>query len=107
MDLQVAGGGGRIAYYFLNDPSRPDTDQNRDKVAEAAFVINASAGAGLRWRLLPRGWRLRMDLRAYYRADMIYTIFNHTRTVNDRATRADIGSIDFFHSPSIAIRGAL
>lgn len=107
LDLQVAGGGGPIAYYFLNDPSRPDTDQNRDKVAEAAFVINASAGAGLRWRLLPRGWRLRMDLRAYYRADMIYTIFNHTRTVNDRATRADIGSIDFFHSPSIAIRGAL
>lgn len=107
LDLQLAGGGGPVAYYFLSDPNRPDAPGNRDVVSEAAFVINASAGAGLRWRLLPRGWRLRMDLRAYYRADMIYTIFNHTGTVNGRSTHTDLGSIDFFHSPSIAIRGAL
>jgi hypothetical protein len=56
---------------------------------------------------LPRGSRLRLDARFYYRADMLYTIFNHTETAGGRALRTDLGSIDFFHSPSISIRGAL
>lgn len=107
LDAGIAGGGGPIAYYFLRDPNGENTAANQEFVREAAFIVNASLGAGLRWRLLPRGSRLRLDARFYYRADMLYTIFNHTETAGGRALRTDLGSIDFFHSPSISIRGAL
>lgn len=64
-------------------------------------------GAGLRVRLLPRGSRVRLDLRAYYRADFLYSIFNHTSTDGGRALRTDLGAFDIFHTPSLALRGAL
>ncbi len=107
LDLGIAGGAGPMSYYFLRDPSLPDTGANRDVVREAAWGVMPSAGLGLRWRLFPRGWRVRMELRAYYRVDMIWTKFQHTDSQAGPATESDIGALDFFHSPSIALRGSL
>jgi len=47
-------------------------------VKEAAFVFNGGLGLGLRWRLLPRGSRVRLDLRALYRADMLWSSIHRT-----------------------------
>jgi len=107
LDLGIAGGVGPTKFYFLQDPSLADTLQNRDNAKEVAVGLNGGGALGLRWRLLPRGSRFRLDLRAEYRGNTIYTIVTRDATRDGRALRTDFGSFDIFHGPSISIRGAL
>jgi hypothetical protein len=107
LDLGVAGGVGPTKFFFLQDPTLADTPANHDNVKEVAVGLNGGGALGLRWRLLPRGTRLRLDLRAEYRASTIYTIVTRDATRDGRALRTDFGSFDVFHGPSLSIRGAL
>ena len=107
LDLGIAGGVGPTKFYFLQDPALADTLSNRDNAKELAVGLNGGGALGLRWRLLPRGSRFRLDLRAEYRANTIYTIVTRDATRDGRALRTDFGSFDVFHGPSISIRGAL
>lgn len=106
-DLSLYGGAGPSSFYFLRDPLGGDVEGNRDPVRSVAWVVNGGLGVGLRWRLLPRGWRARLDLRAVYRADFIYTSINRNSNVEGQERRTDFGSVDVFHGPALAIRGAL
>jgi hypothetical protein len=105
LDLGFAGGAGPTSFYFTPDPLLPDGP--KDRAREAAIGLNGTGALGLRLRLLPRGSRLRLDLRAEYRGSMIYTIVTRDQTNNGRALRTDFGQFDVFHGPSLAIRGAL
>ncbi|HEY8075268.1 MAG TPA: hypothetical protein VIF62_14185 [Labilithrix sp.] len=108
LDLGMAGGLGPSKFYFIQDAALPDVDSNRDHVREVAIGLDGNGALGLRWRLLPRGSRVRLDLRAEYRGNLIYTIV--TRNATDqagRALRTDFGSFDIFHGPSLSIRGAI
>jgi hypothetical protein len=105
LDLGFAGGAGPTNFYFTPDPLLPNGP--RDNAREAAIGLNGSGALGLRWRLLPRGSRVRLDLRAEYRGNMIYTIVTRDATREGRALRTDFGQFDVFHGPSLAIRGAL
>ncbi len=109
LDLNFAGGVGPTKFYFLNDPNPAvgDTPANRTNAREAAVGLVGGGALGLRWRLLPRGSRLRLDLRAEYRGNMLYTIVTRDATFQGRALRTDFGQFDIFHGPTIAIRGAL
>jgi len=107
LDLDIAGGVGPTKFYFLQDPTLADTSSNRDNAKEAAIGLNGGGALGLRWRLLPRGSRLRLDLRAEYRGNAIYTVVTRDATRDGRALRTDFGSFDVFHGPSLSIRGAL
>jgi hypothetical protein len=106
LDLGIAGGAGPTKFYFLKDATQADVEANRLNDRDLAWVIDGSAGAGIRWRLLPRGWRVRADLRLQYHADLIYSSVNVTQTNQGRSLRADFGSFDVFHSPSLAFRAA-
>jgi hypothetical protein len=108
LDLGFAGGVGPTKFYFLKDSLQPDVETNRDNAREVAVGLDGNGALGLRWRILPRGKRLRLDLRAEYRANMIYTIVTRdARSPTGQALRTDFGSFDVFHGPSIAIRGSL
>ena len=107
LELGIAGGVGPTKFYFLQDPALADTLQNRDNAKELAVGLNGGGALGLRWRLLPRGSRLGLDLRAEYRGNTIYTIVTRDATRDGRALRTDFGSFDVFHGPSISIRGSL
>ena len=107
VDLSLFGGAGPSSFYLLNDPRVADVESNRDYSKDVAWVVNGGLGAGLRWRLLPRGWRAKLDLRAYYRADFVYTQINRSRTQAGEERKTDFGSVDVFHGPTLAIRGAL
>lgn len=107
MDLGLFGGAGPSTFYFLADQSLGDVEGNRDVSKQVAWVVNGGLGAGVRWRLLPRGWRARLDLRAYYRADFVYTQINRSNTEAGEERKTDFGAIDVFHGPSLAIRGSL
>jgi hypothetical protein len=100
LDVGLAGGAGPVSFFFLNP------DGSRDTINTVSFVFNGSLAGGLRWRLLPRGVRLRLDLSAVYRGDMIYAVVNRSANANGQAVRTDFGSFDVFHGPSIALRGA-
>jgi hypothetical protein len=111
LDIGLSGGGGPVAFYFLQPgilPGSPDAalDQNHDHVRELSWVFNGTIAGGLRWRILPRGWRLRLDLRASYRADFLVAGVHREAAPGGAALRTDFGSFDVFHSPSIALRGA-
>lgn len=103
LDVALFGGAGPSQFYFLNDQTGPDVPSNRSEIKQIALTFNGTLAAGIRWRLLPRGSRLRLDLRAMYRADFIYTNIHR----NSADLRTDYGSIDVFHGPTLAIRGAL
>lgn len=107
LDLGVAGGVGPTKFFFLQDPNLPDTPGNRDNASEVAVGLNGGGALGLRWRLLPRGSRVRLDLRAEYRGNTIYTIVTRDAQRNGRDLRTDFGSFDIFHGPSISLRGSL
>lgn len=107
LDLSLFGGAGPSSFYFLRDALAGDVDGNREPAKTVAWVVNGGLGVGIRWRLLPRGWRARLDLRAMYRADFIYTSINRDTTVEGQERRTDFGSVDVFHGPALAIRGAL
>jgi hypothetical protein len=107
LDLGVAGGVGPTKFFFLQDPNLGDNPQNRDNAREVAVGLNGGGAVGLRWRLLPRGSRFRLDLRAEYRGNMIYTIVTRDASRDGRALRTDFGSFDVFHGPSLSLRGAL
>ena len=107
LDLGVAGGVGPTKFFFLQDPNLGDSPQNRDNAKEVAVGLNGGGAVGLRWRLLPRGSRFRLDLRAEYRGNMIYTIVTRDASRDGRALRTDFGSFDVFHGPTISLRGAL
>ncbi len=105
LDLGFAGGAGPTNFYFTPDPL--DATGPRDRAREVAIGLNGNGALGLRWRLLPRGSRLRLDLRAEYRGNLIYTIVTRDQTRDGRALRTDFGQFDVFHGPSLALRGAL
>jgi len=107
LDIGIAGGVGPTKFFFLQDASMADTPQNRDNAKEIAVGLNGGGALGLRWRLLPRGSRFRLDIRAEYRGNSIYTIVTRDATRDGRALRTDFGSFDIFHGPSLSIRGAL
>jgi len=107
VDLSLFGGAGPSSFYFLRDPQAADVEGNREQIKNVAWVVNGGLGVGLRWRLLPRGWRARLDLRAMYRADFLYTSINRDTTVEGQERRTDYGAVDVFHGPTLAIRGAL
>jgi hypothetical protein len=105
LDLGFVGGVGPTSFYFTPDPTVPTGP--RDNAHEAAIGLNGTGALGLRIRLLPRGSRLRLDLRGEYRGSMIYTIVTRDATHDGRALRTDFGQFDVFHGPSIALRGSL
>ncbi len=107
LDLALFGGAGPSSFYFLRDPLLGDVPQNREFSKQAAWVVNGGLGGGVRWRLLPRGFRARLDLRAYYRADFVYTQIDRSSGQGVGETRTDFGTVDVFHGPTIALRGAL
>lgn len=107
LDLGIFGGAGPTSFYFLRDGRQADTPDNRDTVRDAAFVFMGHTGVGLRWRLLPRGWRVRLDLRALYQADFLYATIHRSASPDGRARSTDFGGFDIFHGPSLAIRGSL
>lgn len=107
LDIGIAGGLGPTKFYFLQNDVQPDVPRNRDNASEVAVGLNGNSKLGLRLRLLPRGSRLRLDLRAEYGANLIYTIVTRDATRDGRALRTDFGSFDIFHGPSLALRGAL
>ncbi len=108
LDLGFAGGAGPTRFFFLLDPNQADTPANRDTAREIAIGLNGTGALGLRWRLLPRGSRLRLDLRAEYRGSLIYTIVTrNAQSPEGRALRTDFGQFDIFHGPQLALRGAL
>ncbi len=105
LDLGFAGGAGPVNFYFTDNPLFPD--HAHDNAREAAIGLNGTGALGLRLRLLPRGSRLRLDLRGEYRGSLIYTIVTRDATFEGRALRTDFGQFDIFHGPSLSIRGAL
>lgn len=109
LDLGAAGGAGPTEFFFLIDPrGDPLNPLNRDTAREIAIGLNGTGALGLRWRLLPRGSRVRLDLRAEWRGSLIYTIISRdAQTPDGRALRTDFGSFDVFHGPSLSLRGAL
>jgi hypothetical protein len=107
LDLGFAGGVGPTRFYFLKDGALPDVPDNHDTAHEAAVGLSGGGALGLRWRLLPRGSRVRIDLRAEYRGTGIYTIVTRDATFQGRALRTDFGQFDVFHGPSLSLRGAL
>ena len=107
LDLSMFGGAGPSNFYFLKNPLSGDVESNHDDIKEAAFVFNGGLGLGLRWRLLPRGSRVRLDLRALYRADVIWSSIHRSNADSGAERRTDFGGFDVFHGPSLAIRGAL
>jgi hypothetical protein len=111
LDLGVYGGAGPTSFYFLKPhiAVTPDNDvpANRDNVHDAAFVFNGHTGLGLRWRLFPRGWRVRLDLRALYAADFLYSAIHRSASPDGHARTTDFGAFDVFHGPSLALRGSL
>lgn len=107
LDLGFAGGAGPTRFYFVRDALLPDGPLNREEAREIAIGLNGNGALGLRWRLLPRGSRVRLDLRLEYRGNMIYTIVTRDATRDGRALRTDFGQFDVFHGPSLALRGAL
>jgi hypothetical protein len=100
LDVGLAGGAGPTSFYFLN------ADGSHQNLNEVSFVFNGTLAGGIRWRLLPRGVRLRLDLSAVYRGDMIYAVVNRSANDSGRAVRTDFGSFDVFHGPQLALRGA-
>jgi len=106
LDVALYGGLGPSNFYFLKDPAGGDVASNHDDFHEAAFVFNGGLGLGVRWRLLPRGSRVMLDLRALYRADLIYSTLHRSNSDTGAERRTDFGGIDVFHGPSLAIRGA-
>ena len=111
LDLGIYGGAGPTSFYFLK-PHMPVTAQNdvpanRDNVSDVAFVLSGHTGLGLRWRLFPRGWRVRMDLRALYQADFLYSTIHRSASPDGRARTTDFGALDVFHGPSLALRGSM
>src|SRR5207244_3584440 len=111
LDLGIYGGAGPTEFYFLKPhmavTAANDVPANRDNVHDAAFVFNGHTGIGLRWRLFPRGWRVRLDLRALYQADFLYSSIHRSAAPDGRARTTDFGAFDVFHGPSLAIRGSL
>jgi len=107
LDMNLFGGAGPSSFYFLGDQALGDVEGNREFSTRVAWVVNGGLGAGIRWRLLPRGWRAKLDLRALYRADFVYTQINRENNSNGEERRTDFGAVDVFHGPAIAIRGAL
>ena len=107
LDIALYGGAGPSSFYFLRDPLGGDGDGNREALHEAAFVFNGGLGAGIRMRLLPRGSRVRLDVRALYRADVIYASIHRAANDSGQERRTDFGGFDVFHGPFIAIRGAI
>jgi hypothetical protein len=102
LDVSLRGGAGPASFYTVDKATSTRTDQK-----QVAWVVNGGLGAGVRWRLLPRGSRLRLDLRAMYRADVIYaSISKVVDTSGGPATRTDFGGVDVFHGPTLAIRGS-
>lgn len=106
-DLSLFGGAGPSSFYFLRSGTTADIEANREYSKQVAWVVNGGIGVGLRLRLLPRGFRARLDLRAIYRADFVYTQINRSNNDKGEERKTDFGSIDIFHGPTIAIRGAL
>ena len=106
MDIGLAGGAGPTSFYFLKNQALSDTPDNRDNLSEVSFAFNGSLAGGLRWRLLPRGTRLRLDLRAMYKVDVIHAVVYREAATNGATQRTDFGSFDVFHGPSRALRGA-
>lgn len=106
LDLGFAGGAGPTEFYFTENPLLGTGP--RDNARELAFGVNGTGALGIRWRLLPRAWRVRLDLHAVYRGSLIYTIVNRDATTPDgRALHTDFGQFDVFHGPSLSLRGAL
>jgi hypothetical protein len=99
LDLSLYGGAGPAHFYYL----APDGSQ--DAQQQVAWVVNGGLGLGLRWRLLPRGSRLRLDLRGVYRVDLLYASISKL-VENGAAHRTDFGGIDVFHGPTLAFHGS-
>lgn len=100
LDMAIFGGAGPASFYYTN------TDGSHDDQKQVAWVVNGGLGVGLRWRLLPRGSRLRLDLRGLYRADVFYSSIAKVVEVTNVAHRTDFGGFDVFHGPQLAIRGS-
>jgi hypothetical protein len=108
LDVALYGGLGPSNFYFCKDPldAGGACPGAHDDFHEAAFVFNGGAGLGLRWRMLPRGARVRLDLRALYRADVIWSTLHRSNSDTGLERKTDFGGVDVFHGPQIAIRGA-
>ena len=105
LDLGGAFGAGPTSFYFTPDPLLGTGP--RDHTREVAFGLNGVGALGLRVRLLPRGSRVRLDLRGEYRGSLIYTIVNSDTNAAGKQVRTDFGQFDIFHGPTISLRGSL
>ncbi|GAC1537210.1 MAG: hypothetical protein NVS3B10_01460 [Polyangiales bacterium] len=105
-DVSMYGGAGPSDFYFLKNAAGGDVAANDETFPEAACGFKGGLGRGLRWRLLPRGSRARLDLRALYRADVIYSTIHRANADTGAERRTDFGGVDVFHGPTLALRGA-
>ena len=100
LDLGLYGGAGPSSFYFLKDAAAGDTAVNREDHRDIAGIVDGSLAAGLRMRIFPRSSRVRVDLRADYRAEILYWFLPGSH-------RVDFGGADVFHGPRLSIHGSL
>jgi hypothetical protein len=107
LDVGIYGGAGPTSFYFLKDPTQPNTLANRDDITSVAFAFDGHAGLGLRWRVFPRATIVRLEIRALYQGDFLYETISRSATPNGRAVTTDFGQFDIYHGPTFAIKGSL
>ena len=113
MDLGVYVGAGPTGYYFIRGVSNPtakqDVEKSRDHYAASMFAVNGSGGFGMRLRLSPKRWRLRINADAQYRGELVYshitTQAEDTQTTSSGGTTKTggrevvFGGADIYHGP--------
>jgi hypothetical protein len=112
-DFGVYGGSGPTSFYFLRDPGAPDGPLNREELAPAVIVLNASAGLGVRLRLTSRKSRLRLLLEGQYHGEFVgqAIVSEITGTKRENGTTYTIGKtinyggVDVYHGPRLQLAG--
>lgn len=112
-DFGFYGGSGPTSFYFLRDVEAPDVPGNREELAPAVIVLNASAGLGVRLRLTSRQSRLRLLLEGKYHAEIVgqAVVSKIVGTKREDGTTYTIGKtinyggVDVYHGPRLQLAG--
>ena len=117
MDLGVYLGAGPTQYYFIRGNSTPtlkeDVEKKRDYYAASVFAVNGSGGFGMRLRLSPKKWRVRIAADAQYRGEFIYshitTQAEDTSGTGSSSTKTGgkkvvFGGADIYHGPRLDLQ---
>lgn len=112
-DVGIYGGSGPTSFYFLRDSAVTDEPGNREELAPAVIVVNASAGLGVRLRLTSRQSRLRLLLEGQYHGEFVgqAVVSEITATKVKDGTSYTIGKtinyggVDVYHGPRLQLVG--